>query len=78
MEKAIAQVQDTLTVMANIQARQAEVLKQHSQWLVDNESWMTRMREAQEQHESRMAEIEEKLNALIQIVDGIVKRGGKS
>ena len=76
-EKVIAQVQGTLTVMAGIQARQAEVLKGHSQWLEELQSaeqrhrrWLEEHERAMTKHDEKMLEIEEKLDALIRFVDG--------
>jgi hypothetical protein len=83
-EKVFAQLQETLTVMANIQARHAQVLKEHCEWQEQNEAFFTRMREGQQLHEQRLAthdlrmvEIDEKLSAMIQVVDGPIKRNGK-
>ena len=67
MQGAIKELQETVVVMAGIQARQAEVLKGHSEWLEQNERWMTRHREA-------MAEFEDKLNGLIGFVDDMARR----
>jgi len=63
MEQVIKQLQDTATVMAGIQARQAEVLKGHSQWLEEHHTFIRR-------HQQVMAEIEDKLNGLIGYIDG--------
>jgi len=66
MQAAIKELQETAIVMSGIQARQAEVLKVHGEWLEQNERWMTRHREA-------MAEFDDKLNGLIGIVDGLIR-----
>jgi hypothetical protein len=63
MEQAIRELQDTVIVMAGIQARQAEVLKGQSQWLEQHQAFLAR-------HQQVMAEIEDKLNGLNGYVDG--------
>jgi hypothetical protein len=88
MELVIRQLHETATVMANIQARQAEVLKGHSEWLeaeqawiVRHEKWLESQQAAIVRHEQMMAifdakmvEIEDKLNGLIGFVDDLPKR----
>ncbi|MGO9261167.1 MAG: hypothetical protein ACLQU1_33390 [Bryobacteraceae bacterium] len=81
MQAAIKELQETVVVMAGIQARQAEVLKGHAEWLEENERWMTRHRQAVARHEQMMArhdqmmaEMEDKLNGLIGFVDDMARR----
>jgi hypothetical protein len=63
MEQAIKQLQDTVIVMAGLQARQAAALKDQSEWLEQHHKFVVK-------HERVMAEIEDKLNGLIGYVDG--------
>lgn len=74
MQAAIKELQETVVVMAGIQARQPEVLKGHAEWLEENERWMTRRREAVARHEQMMAGMEDKLNGLIGFVDDMARR----
>jgi len=53
--------------MAGIQARQAEVLKGHSQWLEENDRAFAR-------HREMMAEMDDKLNGVIAILDDMIRR----
>jgi hypothetical protein len=76
MELVLKQLQDTATVMAGIQARQAEVLKGHGEWLEEHhasiarhEAFVARHEEFLVRHEQTMREIEDKLNGLIGYVD---------
>jgi hypothetical protein len=83
MELVLKQLQDTATVMAGIQARQAEVLKGHGEWLEQHNAFIARHEEMMAEHEQAvakheqmmarhdqvMAEIEDKLNGLIGYVD---------
>ena len=55
MAKVLADLQDTLTVMAGIQQRQAAVVKDHTEWLVQHERAMTEMREAARRTDERIA-----------------------
>ena len=91
MELVLKQLQDTATVMAGIQARQAEVLKGHGDWLAEHhasiaghEVWLAEHNASIARHEAfvakheqmmalfdtKMIEIEDKLNGLIGYVDG--------
>lgn len=75
MDATIRQLQDTMTVVAGIQARQAEVLKGQSQWLDTLQQQSERHAAFIARHEQLMAEMEGKLNALINIVDQMGRRG---
>ena len=67
MQDAIRELQETAIVMSGIQARQAEVLKGQGAWLEQHEKRMQRL-------ETNLAEAGEKLNALISVVDDLVRR----
>ena len=87
MEGAIKQLQETAIVMAGLQARQAEVLKGHGEWLEQqqramarHEAWLEQQQRAIARHEAWltrhevvMAEIDDKLNGLIAVVDDLVR-----
>jgi hypothetical protein len=70
MEQVIKQLQDTLTVMAGIQARQADVLKGHGQWLEEHNASLAKHAAFMAHHSQVMAEIEDKLNGLIGYMGG--------
>jgi hypothetical protein len=88
MEAVIRQLQDTATVMAGIQARQAEVQKGQAEWLdshekrmAEHDKQMAESRKRFEQIEQNLLEATEKLNAIIVIVDDLERRrknGGPS
>lgn len=66
--KAITEIQDTLVVMANIEARMSRALADQARWMENHEMRL-------QEHEARMttidvklAEISDKLNALINFV----------
>ena len=63
MEQVLKQLQETATVMAGIQARQAEVSKGHSAWLEQYQAYIFK-------HDQMMSEMEDELNGLIGYVDG--------
>jgi hypothetical protein len=71
MEGAIKQLQETAIVVAGIQARQAEVLKGHSEWLEEQAQSMAKHERWLARHNEVMAEIDDKLNGLIGYVEGL-------
>lgn len=60
--RTVRDLKDALAVTAEVQRRQAAVQKSQAEWL-------EQMQRGQQMHEQRMAEIEDKLNALIDIID---------
>lgn len=62
-------MQDTLTVITEIERRQSALLKDHSQLLVDHDRILADHQRSMVEHRERMAEIDGKLNALVHIVD---------
>lgn len=80
MQGAIKELQETAIVMAGIQARQAELVKGHSDWLVEHDRTMARVESNLAEATGKMNDIESnltettgKLNALISIVDDMVR-----
>ena len=73
MEGAIKQLQETVIVVAGLQARQAEVLKGHGEWLEQHQRAMAKHEEWLARHDVVMAEIDDKLNGLIAVVDDLVR-----
>jgi len=77
MEAAIRQLQETVTVVVGVQARQAEVLKGHGEWVESLQLQQARHAEFVQRHEQIMAEIDDKLNALIDYVDRMRPPNGR-
>ena len=73
MDGAIKQLQETVIVVAGLQARQAEVLQGHGEWLEQHERAMARHEEWLARHDMVMAEMDDKLNGLIAVVDDLVR-----
>ena len=80
-ERILNDARDTLTVIADIQRRQAAVLKDHSQGLEDHDRSVADHRARMAEHDARMAkfdermlDITEKLDALIRGDDGFYKQ----
>ena len=63
MQAAIKELQDTVIVMAHIEKRQSEVLKDLTEFRILSEKNQARI-------ETNLAEITDKLNGLIGYVDG--------
>jgi hypothetical protein len=69
MEAAIKEIQDTLTVMAELERRQSRLLREHSERIVVLEEQTAEDRREivkyQKRTEQNLAEITDKLNGLI-------------
>jgi phosphoribosyl-dephospho-CoA transferase len=69
MEAVIKDIQDTLTVMAELERRQSKMLREHSERLVSVEEQISEYRRESAKFQMRMdqnlAEITDKLNGLI-------------
>ena len=63
MAAAIKEIQDTLVVIAHIEKRQTEMLKEAAEWRGDVEKWRRRT-------DQNLAEITDKLNGLIGYMGG--------
>ena len=66
-EAEINSLKDTLVVMAEIQRRQADVQRTQAERVAEHDKWMGRV-------ERNLAEATDKLNALIEIVDGVIRK----
>ena len=55
IEHAIKELQETVIVMAHIQAQHAVMAKDHAQWLADHSKAIAEMRELQRASGERMA-----------------------
>ena len=80
IEKILRGLQDTMTVMEALQRRQADRQQDHQQWLEDlNTAWSKHNAAWQEHqqwlvaHDRAMAEIDIKLNSLIEAVNRFVQ-----
>ena len=67
LERAVKDLQDNLVVISEIERRQSELLKVHSQRLVEIETETAEYRRRTDQN---LAEITDKLNGLIGYVSG--------
>ena len=66
-ESEISGLKDTLAVMAEIQRRQAEVRREQAERSAEHELDIKRI-------DRNLAEATEKLNALVEIVDGVIPK----
>jgi hypothetical protein len=67
----IAQLQDMVIVMAGIQERQANVQKGQAEWLEQLQAGWDQHEKRMAHVEQNLAEITDKLNALIGYIDGM-------
>jgi len=58
MEEAVRELQNTATVMAGIQARQAEALKAHAEWLQEHDREIAEMRALGKATDERIADMQ--------------------
>jgi hypothetical protein len=65
MEEVIRELQDTATVMAGIQARQAEALKAHSLWLQEHDRTMAELRDRDKTFAAGLESLKERIEALV-------------
>ena len=61
LEAARKEMEDALIVMAHLETKSSQRIKEHAQFIENHEKWM-------ENHELAMREFDGKLNALIEIV----------
>jgi L-lactate utilization protein LutB len=57
MQAAIKELEETMTVMAHLQARQAEMLKDHAEWLHTHDKAIAETREAGRALDERIANL---------------------
>ena len=64
VENAIKELQDNLLVIAEIERRQSELLRRHSELIAEGDVFQRRTQQ-------NLAEITDKLNGLIGYIDGM-------
>jgi len=65
MEQAIKELQDAMVVMAHLEKRQTEVLKQHARMIETHDAYLEELQEFRRRTDQNLAEITDKLNGLI-------------
>ncbi|MGI8742946.1 MAG: hypothetical protein ACR2NN_10335 [Bryobacteraceae bacterium] len=69
-EKTIRDIQDTLTVMANLEARMSRALVDQAKWLENHEARLQESDARMTRVETKLEEVGDKLNALISFIQG--------
>jgi len=67
LEEAVRELQDAVTIMAHLEKRQSEMLREHSELIVALEEQSAKFQQRTDQN---LAEITDKLNGLIGYVAG--------
>jgi len=67
MQQTIKEIQDTLTVVAGIQARQAELIKGHGEWLQEHDRELAEDRK-------RAREIDERIDKLVSAIGELIRK----
>jgi phosphoribosyl-dephospho-CoA transferase len=73
LEKAVRDLQDSLIVIAEIERRQSALLREHSERIVSIEGNFARIVKATAEIQEIQKHGDERLNALITIVDGVIR-----
>jgi hypothetical protein len=70
-EEAIKELQDNLIVIAEIERRQSEMLREHAEMLHEHNKHLAELLEFRRRTDQNLAEITDKLNGLIGYLDGL-------
>jgi hypothetical protein len=73
MEEAIKELQDAMVVMAHLEKRQPEILKQHARMIETHDAYLQELHEFRRRTDQNLAEITDKLNGLIGYVENLSK-----
>jgi hypothetical protein len=74
MQQTIKELQDTLTVVVGIQARQAELIKGHGEWLEDHDRAMARLQRELAEDRKRGCEIDERIDKLVSVIGELIRK----
>lgn len=74
IEQAVKELQDALLVIAEIEKRQSALLREHSERIVGIEHSLARSAQLNQEIREIQKHGDERLNALIAVVDGIVRK----
>jgi hypothetical protein len=78
MEEAIKELRETVIVMSGIQARQAQLLKDHAEWLAGHDKAMLEIREAGRKTDERIAklgvETDERIAKLVSAIGEYIRQ----
>jgi hypothetical protein len=74
MQQTIKELQDTLTVVAGIQARQAELIKGHGEWLQEHDRAMARWEKESAEDRKRAREIDERIDKLVSAIGELIRK----
>jgi hypothetical protein len=79
MQDVIRDLQETLTVMAEIQRRQAAALKDHAEWLVAHDQAIVEMREHERRIDARIEKLGERIDSLVSAIGEMLRKpeGGR-
>ena len=74
MQPTIKELQDTLTVVVGIQARQVELIKGHGEWLEDHDRAMARLEKELAEDRKRGREIDERIEKLVSAIGELIRK----
>jgi len=70
-QQTMKELQDTLTVVVGIQARQAELIKGHGEWLQEHDRAMARL---EKEDRKRAREIDERIDKLVSAIGELIRK----
>ena len=74
IEQAVKDLQDAMLVIAEIEKRQSSLMREHSERIVSIERSLARSAQLDEEIREIQKHGDERLNALIPVVDGMVRK----
>ena len=77
IQQAIKELQETAIVMSGIQSRQAELLKDHSEWLHAHDLAMARHDKEMAEARDRGKQTDERIEKLVIAIGELLRRDGK-
>ena len=70
LDAAVKELQDAMTVMAHLEKRQSEMLREHAEFISQHDQRLAEISAFQRRTDQNLAEITDKLNGLIGYIDG--------
>jgi len=70
-QQTMKELQDTLTVVVGIEARQAELIKGHGEWLQEHDRAMARL---EKEDRKRAREIDERIDKLVSAIGELIRK----
>jgi hypothetical protein len=70
----VRELRDAVTVTAQLEARQSQALKEHTEFLVQHEKWLREHEISMRDHDRRMTSLDERISALVSGMGEFMRR----